>query len=154
MLPSSFVRLERLPLTPNGKLDKGALPPSDGARSASTQSYVPPRNEVEHVIADIWRAVLGVDEVGAHDNFFDLGGHSLLLSQVHHKLFEAFGGEVQILELFQYPTVSALAEHLSRRHGAESALALSEQRGATRKKSSSRQRLRRGRLAAETRDPV
>ncbi len=154
MLPSSFVRLERLPLTPNGKLDKGALPPPDGARPASTQSYVPPRNGVEGVIANIWRAVLGVDEVGAHDNFFDLGGHSLLLSQVHHKLFEAFGGEVQILELFQYPTVSALAEHLSRRHGAESALALSEQRGATRKKSSSRRRLRKGRLAAETQDPV
>ena len=72
-----------------------------------------PRSDVEITIASVWREALGIDVLGAHDNFFDLGGHSLLLVQVHQKLNAALGRELSIVDLFKYPTISALADHLS-----------------------------------------
>ena len=113
MVPSAFVFLETLPLTPNGKLDRGALPAPE-ARSQTDRALVPPRNDLEKQIAAIWAEVLHLDEVGVHDNFFDLGGHSLTLLRVHGKLRASVtNAEVRIVDLFEYPTVSALAAHLS-----------------------------------------
>ncbi|WP_157375981.1 AMP-binding enzyme, partial [Burkholderia ubonensis] len=77
MVPSAFVCLEQLPLTPNGKLDRKALPAPD-LDALHTRRYEPPVGEVEHALADIWAQLLNVERVGRHDNFFDLGGHSLL----------------------------------------------------------------------------
>jgi len=109
MVPSAFVALERLPRTPSGKLDRRALPapvPAGAARRLE------PGTGVEARIAEIWRALLGVQAVGAEDNFFDLGGHSLLLVRLQARLADELGARVRVVELFQYPTVRALAARL------------------------------------------
>jgi acyl carrier protein len=113
MLPSAFVTLERIPVTPNGKVNRKALPRPEALRPELTADFVAPRTNAEITIASVWREALGIDVLGAHDNFFDLGGHSLLLVQVHQKLNAALGRELSIIDLFKYPTVSALADHLS-----------------------------------------
>ncbi|HEV2735073.1 MAG TPA: non-ribosomal peptide synthetase, partial [Longimicrobiaceae bacterium] len=115
MVPSAFVFLEALPVTPNGKTDRAALP--EPRREAD--DHAEPRNEVEDAVAAVWREVLGLERVGVHDNFFELGGHSLLLAQVHERLRETLGMQIPILDLFRFPTVAALAEHL----GADAAVA-------------------------------
>jgi amino acid adenylation domain-containing protein len=110
MVPSAFVALEGLPMTPNGKLDRLALP-APGERAGADGEYVAPRTPTEEEVARAWAATLGVERVGAHDNFFDLGGHSLLLVQLHSRLQERFG-EVSLAELFQHPTLADLARRL------------------------------------------
>lgn len=112
MVPATFTFLESLPLTPNGKVDRAALPRPDLKRT--TVTYLPPSNEIEQTITTIWQDVLHVDKVGIHDNFFDLGGHSLLLIQVQAKLREMCKNDVTIVDLFKYPTISALAHYLNR----------------------------------------
>jgi hypothetical protein len=121
MIPASFVTLDALPLTPNGKVDRKALPEADGVRPELEEAYVAPRSEIERLIAGVWQDALRVEKVGVHDNFFNLGGHSLLIVQVNSKLREVLQAEVSIIEMFKYPTVSALAEHLSREAPAEPA---------------------------------
>ncbi|HYP25634.1 MAG TPA: amino acid adenylation domain-containing protein [Blastocatellia bacterium] len=111
MVPSAFVVLDALPLTPNNKLDRRALPAPSGASRES--EYVAPSTRVEQIIADVWREVLNVEKVGLHDNFFDLGGHSLLIVEANSKLRKLLGRDFPITEMFQYPTVSSLAKYLS-----------------------------------------
>jgi amino acid adenylation domain-containing protein len=122
MVPGMFVFLEAIPLTPNGKLDRQALPAPQGGRPDLAAEYVSPRGAAEEAIAAVWREALGVARIGVHDNFFDLGGHSLLLIQIHERLRERLGRSVTILDLFKHPTVSALARHL----GQEAAAARAE----------------------------
>ncbi|HEX5759549.1 MAG TPA: beta-ketoacyl synthase N-terminal-like domain-containing protein, partial [Thermoanaerobaculia bacterium] len=110
MVPSAFVVLEALPLTPNGKVDRKALPPPQG-RPIAPQA--PPRGLTEELVAAVWREVLERDAVGVHENFFDLGGHSLKLVQVQRRLEERTGRELSVVDLFRYPTVAALAAHLA-----------------------------------------
>ncbi len=113
MVPAAFELLESLPLTPNGKLDRRALP-APGRRPADpAQPPEPPNGAVERTVAGIWKRVLGVEEVGASDNFFDLGGHSLLLFEVHGSLGRS-GWEVSIVDLIEHPTVRSLSRFLSR----------------------------------------
>jgi amino acid adenylation domain-containing protein len=114
MVPSTFTELEGLPLTPNGKVDRRRLPEPDGRREGSRGSLVAPRNALERTIAQVWRDVLRLDEVGVDDNFFDLGGHSLLLVRVQTRLRETLNREVPIVEMFQYPTIRTMAAHFSR----------------------------------------
>lgn len=116
MVPSAIVQLEVLPLTPNGKLDRKALPAPNGSGYETDGPYVAPRSELERLIAGVWREELEVERVGVQDNFFNLGGHSLLLIRVNNRLRDELRMELPVVELFQYPTVSALAEHLSRSH--------------------------------------
>ena len=112
MVPSAIVVLDALPLTANRKVDFKALPAPEGA--AGPADFVVPRTEVERKIAGIWREVLRVERVGAGDNFFDLGGHSLLMARVHARLREELDGfALGLVDLFKYPTVGALAAHLS-----------------------------------------
>ncbi|HKI02160.1 MAG TPA: amino acid adenylation domain-containing protein, partial [Thermoanaerobaculia bacterium] len=118
MVPPAWVELAKLPLTPNGKLDRRALPEPDSARADLAASYVAPRTEVEQAIAEIWREVLQLDKVGIHEKFFHLGGHSLLLVRVHARLRERFGQELSMMDLFKYPDISSLAQHLTRNAGA------------------------------------
>ncbi|MCL6753065.1 amino acid adenylation domain-containing protein [Nostoc sp. CCCryo 231-06] len=113
MMPAAFVILEALPLTPNGKVDRKALPAPDTARPQLEAIYQPPQTEVEQAIADIWKKILNVENVGIYDNFFEMGGHSLLLVQVHRKLLQAFKSKVSIIDLFRYPTISSLADYLN-----------------------------------------
>jgi hypothetical protein len=115
MVPSSVVALERLPLLPNGKLDRHALPSAEQARAETRKAFVAPRTELERHIAAAWKEVLGIEEVGIQDSFFELGGHSLLLVRLQGRLRRVLPVEPSVIDLFQYPTVSALAEELGRR---------------------------------------
>ncbi|HVR97902.1 MAG TPA: amino acid adenylation domain-containing protein, partial [Thermoanaerobaculia bacterium] len=114
MVPADIAVLEALPVSRNGKVDRRALPAPESLRPDDRADLVPPRNETEAVIARIWQQVLQRDKVGVHDNFFDLGGQSLLLLQVHTRVCETFASEVSVLDLFQHPTVSSLAGLLTR----------------------------------------
>ena len=90
-----------------------ALPEPDQFRSELEENYVAPQTELEQTIARVWQEVLQLDKVGVHDNFFDLGGHSLLITQVHSKLSEALQlKDLPLVKLFQYTTISALAKYL------------------------------------------
>jgi amino acid adenylation domain-containing protein len=113
MVPSAFVILEELPLSPNGKLDRKALPAPSADRPEIGATFAAPTSELERTIAAIWREVLGVDQVGVQDNFFDLGGHSLLVVRAQSRLSAALGRDLSIVELFQHTTIAALAQHLS-----------------------------------------
>jgi non-ribosomal peptide synthetase component F len=124
MVPPSYMMLDALPLTPNKKVDRKALPaPNVSAGASGTSGYMAPGSEFEQRIADIWRQVLRVERVGVRDNFFDLGGHSLLVVQLQSRLAEAFQMQVSLVELFQYPTVGALAKFLQRKPDAVRELA-------------------------------
>ncbi len=112
MVPSAFVLLDALPLSPNGKLDRRALLAPDSTRQALESPFVVPRDLFEEMLAGIWSSVLGVEQVGAHDDFFVLGGHSLLATQVISRIRNAFGVELPLLALFESPTVAGLARHI------------------------------------------
>jgi amino acid adenylation domain-containing protein len=108
MVPAAWMALQALPLTQNGKVDRKALPaPEPEARAVSQ-----PHSAAERRIAKVWQEVLGLATVGLEDNFFDVGGHSMLVARMQEALREAIGREVSAVELFQYPTVGSLAAHL------------------------------------------
>jgi amino acid adenylation domain-containing protein len=111
MIPANFVFLNEMPLTPNGKIDRQALPHPDELQREEI-SYVAPQTQTEQKIAMIWQKILHIKKIGIHDNFFDLGGNSLLLIQVHEQLTNVLNQNIQIVTLFQYATISALAHHL------------------------------------------
>jgi len=113
MVPSHFVFLESMPLTPNGKVDRKSLPVPENLRPDLEAEYTAPATELERTIAEIWRNTLGLEKVGVYDNFFDLGGHSLLLVQVHNRLRSKLNQKIAVLDLFRYPTIKSLARHLS-----------------------------------------
>jgi amino acid adenylation domain-containing protein len=113
MVPSTFVTLDKMPLTPSGKVNRRALPAPDKRRPALAQSLVTARTPIEQAIANIWQDVLGVEKVGVDDNFFDLGGHSLLLVQLHRRLEEALGTKTSVIDLFRYPTITSFARFVS-----------------------------------------
>lgn len=112
MVPAVFVVLENIPLTPNGKIDHFALPKPDRNQSNIHQNYVPPQTFTEKVIADIWAKVLNLEKVSLYDNFFDLGGNSLLTIPVCSQMQFALNRNISVVDLFTYPTVSAFAEYL------------------------------------------
>jgi aryl carrier-like protein len=113
MVPSSIVFLDAIPLNANGKLDRRALPAPALDKDDEAPRHVLPKDRVEHGLVEIWKNLLGVHTVGIHDNFFDIGGHSLLLIQLHAQLQAAFAVDIPMIELFRSPTISAQAEYLS-----------------------------------------
>ncbi len=108
MVPGAWVFLESLPLTPNGKVDRRALPVPGVEREAG-QEWIAPRNETESLIAGIWAEVLGVEKVGAEDDFFKLGGHSLLATQLMSRIRDTFEVEMSFSRFFKAPTVAGVA---------------------------------------------
>ena len=114
MVPAAYAFVDALPLTPNGKVDRRALQrlAAPQADAPERGGFTPPKDETEARVAEVWKAVLGVEQVAVTANFFDLGGHSLLLAQVRAELQEVLERELTIIELFQYPTVRLLAQHL------------------------------------------
>jgi acyl-CoA synthetase (AMP-forming)/AMP-acid ligase II len=115
MIPAHFVTLDKLPLTPNGKLDRKALPRQSGHGAENKTEYIAPQSQTERTIAQMWCDLLHVDKVGVNDNFFDLGGHSLLVVQAQARLRTELGVSVPVVRLFQYPTVGRLAGFLGNR---------------------------------------
>jgi amino acid adenylation domain-containing protein len=116
MIPSIFLLIDSIPLTPNGKLDRQALPEPNSLRPNLNSAYCMPRNLVEKAIARIWQNELNIESVGIHDNFFDLGGHSLLLVQVHSKLKNNLKLDLSLIEMFKYPTIRDLTKHIMQEH--------------------------------------
>jgi amino acid adenylation domain-containing protein len=110
MVPALFVMLEVLPLTANGKVDRRSLSQLNGFNQELESEFVAPRNETEQIIAAIWQEALQTETVGIDDNFFDLGGHSLLMVGVHNKLRERFKKDVPIADLFKHPTIRLLTK--------------------------------------------
>jgi amino acid adenylation domain-containing protein len=110
MVPSAFVMLEALPLNANGKIDRKALAATPATQADACDSYVAPRGATEEMIAGVWAEVLRVERVGAHDDFFALGGHSLKATQVVSRLRRLFHVELPLRGLFAAPTVAELAE--------------------------------------------
>jgi amino acid adenylation domain-containing protein len=108
MTPQAFVLIDEMPLTPNGKVDRKALPATTDARLEPEDTYVAPRNSVEESIVDIWSQLLGVDPVGVNDNFFAVGGNSLLAIQLTSRLKKAFDLELQLRVIYDHPTPAAL----------------------------------------------
>jgi acyl carrier protein len=136
-----IVGVEEMPLTASGKIDRRALPKVSRERSATPDhSFVAPHSEIERMIADVWREVLSVERVGVNDNFFDLGGHSLLVIEVRNKLHERAGQQLSVIELFQYPTIDALAKYLSQKQSATLSLQKIQQRAEKQKEALHRQR--------------
>ena len=116
MIPSAFVFVDALPMTLNGKIDYRALPTLEASdlNRDSGAARVPPRNEMERLVSSIWQAALQMENIGVYDNFFDLGGHSLLVVRVHSELRQRLQRDVSVVDLFRFPTVESLAKHLNR----------------------------------------
>ncbi|WP_459502279.1 non-ribosomal peptide synthetase [Bacillus sp. C1] len=112
MVPAHFVEIEAMPLTPNGKIDRKALLALDIQSMSVNSATVSPRTPVEELVASVWSQVLGIENIGVQNSFFELGGHSLLATQVVSRLKEVFQVELPVRELFEYPTVEALAKRL------------------------------------------
>jgi natural product biosynthesis luciferase-like monooxygenase protein len=113
MVPGFFVVLPDLPRTPNLKVDRKALPAPDAVGGAARRAVVAAGDETEDAILALWRQALGTDDVGVEDNFFDSGGHSILAVRVHREIVQRLGVELQVTDLFRFPTVRSLARHLS-----------------------------------------
>ncbi|MBV9110094.1 MAG: amino acid adenylation domain-containing protein, partial [Gemmatimonadetes bacterium] len=131
MLPSAFVAMDALPLTPAGKVDRRALPaPADAA--AAERDHVPPATPAEKTIAGFWAEALGVERVGAHDNFFEIGGHSLLVPPLHARIRAAFDCDITLVDLFRHTTVAAQAAFVTTSAPPAGAPTVARQRAATR----------------------
>jgi hypothetical protein len=112
MVPTTWVELASVPLTPSGKVDRRALPRPDAIQPRSRAEYVPPRGDLEQLLAGVWAEVLRADRIGAHDSFFELGGHSLLATLAVSRIGEALAIEVPLRRMFEAPTVALLAARL------------------------------------------
>ncbi len=122
MVPSRIIALDAFPLTPNKKVDRSALPaPSAVETVIRSKTSEAPKNDIEAQIADVWKRVLGLSDVAAKDNFFDIGGHSLLAVQVHREIKAVMNTDkLSITDIFRFPTLEGLAKHL----GADAAAVL------------------------------
>lgn len=112
-MPALFVVLPTLPLTPNNKLDRNALPPPSASEGHAARPANVLMTSEQRRVAALWRDVLHVDHVGLNENFFDAGGHSLLLVKLHAGLKHEFAADFPLIELFQRTTVASQAERLS-----------------------------------------
>ena len=143
MVPAAFVRLEAMPLTDNGKIDRKALPAPEGREMPLESVYEAPRKGLEQTITEVWCEALDVERVSIHDNFFDLGAHSLLVAEVQGKLREVLGKEIPLVAMFRYPTVSLLAGYLSQESEESPRLERSADRARARQQSLGRRAVRR-----------
>ena len=124
MVPSSFVVMDQLPLTPNGKMDRKALPVPDRS-DFDISNVIAPRNTMESQLKDIWEEVLQLNPIGMRDNFFEIGGHSLLAVQLFEKVQQVTGQRLPLATLFQTPTIEQLADLLQQQSGPTTAKSLS-----------------------------
>jgi amino acid adenylation domain-containing protein len=109
MIPATFVWLDAIPLTPNGKINRLALPAPDFSKLDSTSNFIAPRNDTERQLREIWEKVLKIQPISVKDNFFDLGGHSMVALQLFAQIQEQFQRDLPLTTLFQAPTIEQLA---------------------------------------------
>ena len=121
MIPTAFVSLEALPQTPNGKTDRLRLPAPSNQRPKLDVPYTPPRTDTEKALSRIWSEVLAIDSVGVHDNFFDLGGDSLLATKMTVRMLKELKIEIALKMLFESPTIAQLAGEINENSAAKSA---------------------------------
>ena len=151
MVPAHFVKMDAFPLTPNAKVDRNALPKPQPAvqlvsplerhsESASPSGSGAPTGDLEIKIAETFRSVLGVERISLNDNFFLIGGHSLLAVQAQRKLKADVSSEVTITDLYRFPTISGLAQHLSNRGQSDQQLGKVANRAAARRQAMARRR--------------
>ena len=114
MIPASIVILEELPKSINGKIDRKALPEPGFELYTDESSFFEAETEMEKTISSIWKQFLPVEKINIEANFFDMGGHSLIMAQVHHKLKESLQSDIQLITLFQFPTIRSLARFLEK----------------------------------------
>ena len=119
MVPSVWMELEGLPLNANGKVERGRLPAAEAGAGGRESAYVAPQGAVAERLAALWGELLGVERVGARDNFFHLGGHSLLATRVIAKIREEFHVDINVRDFFNQPTIEALAKDIARRKWAQ-----------------------------------
>ncbi|WP_139488457.1 non-ribosomal peptide synthetase [Brevibacillus dissolubilis] len=112
MIPSHFMKLDALPMTPNGKVDRKALPKPDAEHVRSTVEYVAPQTPTELMLHAHWSSLLGVERIGVHENFFEVGGHSMLATQLIFKVREEVQVEVPLRILFETPTIAGMAQKI------------------------------------------
>ncbi len=117
MIPTSFFQIDRMPLTQSNKTDRRALAMMEAVPLKLGTAYVPPETDMEKIVAGIWKEVLGVDDVGTHDNLFDIGGNSFDVIKINNKLKELLKRDIPIVKLFEYPTVSTSANYLTQGEG-------------------------------------
>ncbi|MEO0968699.1 MAG: phosphopantetheine-binding protein, partial [Cyanobacteria bacterium J06639_18] len=120
MVPEVFVILENLPLNTNGKVDRRALPVPDISRPELEETFVPPRSSTEQILAEIFSQILEVDQVGIRDDFFELGGNSLLLTQLMTQILRNFTLDLTVMDLFEAPNIAALAERIEKTQNKQS----------------------------------
>ncbi|OKP97461.1 hybrid non-ribosomal peptide synthetase/type I polyketide synthase [Paenibacillus sp. P46E] len=139
-IPAVFFPLAAIPLTANGKLDRKALPQAHGSRFVQEAAYLEPQTRTEQEIAAIWKEVLQVEQVGLHDHFFELGGNSLYLIRVYHRLRENLHTDIPLVNMFEYPTVYALSKFINEQQDDPVRHEEGEERGELRKMSRQRRR--------------
>jgi len=114
MVPAIFMTVEAMPKTPSGKIDRRALPPPQQQRPEQSQGYAAPQSELERVLAGIWSKLLKLDRVGIHDNFFEIGGNSLMTLQIALQVRALLDKDLPVVKLFQHPTIAQLANYLNK----------------------------------------
>ncbi len=114
MIPSAFIKMEAFPLTSSGKVNRRALPAPEAADLERIGTFVAPRNQVEEILAGIWRRILKTDKIGVTDNFFNIGGHSLLATQLISRIRDAFEVDFPLQKFFETPTIEALAMEIEK----------------------------------------
>ncbi len=113
MIPRFFTRIEKLPLTPSGKVNKKALSEFNvQSLLKNNENYEPPKNNFEKIFIDIWKELLNLQSVGVNDNFFDVGGHSLLIAKLVSLTNEKAGVEIEVVDVFRYPTIRLISNNL------------------------------------------
>jgi acyl carrier protein len=117
MIPSDFLLVDAFPLLPSGKVNRKALSSMAAERIVAERTFVAPRTETEEKLTQIWREVLSIDQVGVEDNFFDIGGHSLIVIQVIARIRKVLDVEVPFRTLFEEPTIAALADQVNKAIG-------------------------------------
>jgi acyl carrier protein len=141
MVPALFVPLRTLPLSPNGKVDRAALPAQPPAIENDSQARA--ATELETALLDLWRRILRVDAIGLDDNFFDLGGDSLMIIALHSNLRKNLGREIEVTDLFEFPTIRALARRLGEQQPASHSFSDVEQQAEKRREAFEREKQQR-----------
>jgi|GEM_PF-4229367 len=122
MVPDTLTLLDTLPLNPNGKIDRKALPAPDLAEKDAKAEFTPPDTDLEKSLVEVWAGLLNREDIGIHDNFFEVGGNSLLIVRLQSELRGILDEEIPVTRLFQYTTIDALAQHLGEDASAQEAI--------------------------------